>query len=131
MEVSSSVSRWQSFGFQSLKGLNKRLQATVPNYRNIRRSIISVESANKSSSLLAVPTYVFVLETVFIISASRCTSGEFSSFSTVGPLAKDCQNNVADGLGVYKTCIGFLLRRVVLFVLSINPDFVQACVLTG
>ena len=53
------------------------------------------------------------------------------AFSTVGPLTNDCQSNVADGLGVYKTCIGFLLRRVVLFVLSINPDFVQACVLTG
>ena len=77
MEVSSSVSRWQSFGFQSLTDLNQRLQGSVPKYRNIRCSIISVESANKSSSLLAVPNYVFVLETVFIISASRCTSGHW------------------------------------------------------
>ena len=55
----------------------------------------------------------------------------FQAFSTVGPLTKDCQSNVADGLGVYKTCIELLLRRVVLFVLSsiMNPDFVQACVL--
>ena len=80
IDVSSSVSRWQSFRFQSLKGLNQYLQASVPKYRNIRCSIISVESANKSSSLLAVPIYVFVLETVIIISASRCISGDYSSF---------------------------------------------------
>jgi len=80
MEVSSSVSRWQSFGFQSLTGLNQPLQGSVPKYRNIRCSIISVESANKSSSMLAVPIYVFVLETILIISTSRCTSGDFSSF---------------------------------------------------
>ena len=59
MEVSSSVSRWQSFGFQSLTGLNQRLQGSVPKYCNIRCSSISVESANKSSSLLAVPNDVF------------------------------------------------------------------------
>ena len=94
MEVSSSVSRWQSFGFQSLTDLNQRLQGSVPKYRKIRCSIISVESLNKSSSLLAVPNYVFVRETVLIISASRCTSGDVSSFSTVGPLTKDCQSNV-------------------------------------
>ena len=80
MKMSSSVSRWQSFGFQSLTGLNQRLQGSVPKYRKIRCSIISVESAHKSSSLLAVPIHVFVLETVLIISASRCTSGDFSSF---------------------------------------------------
>ena len=97
MEVSSSVSRWPSFGFRSLTGLNQPLQGSVPKYRNIRCSIISVESANKSSSLLAVPIYVFVLKTALIISTIRCSSGDFS---TVGPLAKDCQSNVADGLDV-------------------------------
>ena len=80
MEVSSSVSRWQPFGFQSLTGLNQRLQGSVPKYRKIRYRIISVESANKSSSLLAVPNYVFVLEKALIISAIRCTSGDISSF---------------------------------------------------
>jgi len=36
----------------------------------------------------------------------------FQTFSTVGPLTKDCQSNVADGLGVYKNrsdfCCGVL-----------------------
>ena len=82
--------------------ISYRPQPASPKYRKIRCSIISVESANKSSSFLAVPNYVFVLTTVLIISASRCTSGDFSSFSTVVPLTKDCQSNVADGLGVYK-----------------------------
>ena len=80
MEMSSSVGRWQSIWFQSFTGLIQRLQGSVPKYRKIRCSIISVESANKSSSLLAVPSYVFVLETVLIISASRCTSGDFWVF---------------------------------------------------
>ena len=112
MEVSSSVSRWQSFEFQSLTGLNQRLQGSVPKYRKISCSIISVESANKSSSLLAVPNDVLVLETVLIISASRCISGDFSSFFNSWALTKDCQSNVADGLGVYKNrsdfCCGVL-----------------------
>ena len=80
MDMSSSVGRWQSIWFQSFTGLIQRLQGSVPKYRTIRCSIISVESANKSSSMLAVPIYVFVLEMVLIISASRCTSGDFSSF---------------------------------------------------
>ena len=46
---------------------SQRLQGSVPKYRNIRCSIISVESANKSSSLMAVPIYVFVLETVLFL----------------------------------------------------------------
>ena len=70
MEVSSSVSRWPSFGFRSLTGLNQPLQGSVPKYRNIRCSIISVESANKSSSLflylrryLSYRQFVVLLET--------------------------------------------------------------------
>ena len=42
---------------------------------------------------------LFVLETVLIISASRCTSGDFSSF--FNSWAFD-QSNVADRLGVYE-----------------------------